>query len=330
MAGELKPMLAKVLTSGGEKKYFFAYGTGKRKDGNGEGDLAVRATKPKKPEIEAALAPCKEFFEGFCWTGHGPDDSKTVYFQSRGKPLSSTLVTKMKLTAKTTLGRQYDFQIASPEEAARADKLADSPSESDGGTNLASGDQEQEPEEEQENDAGGQEANADEARWNARREAIESDYLAALEKQPPNASQLRAVLGFADGKAEAGDFAKALLGLDSLEKLLQATPQTADAAVLHDWQVACADVKSLLRKVQAELVKAKDVNSTEATLRLESIIKNLASDPSTQQDVAELDRWIREDDVITRVQKRNPWGIEVTVRQTLLPVLDTLKAKLPD
>ncbi len=68
----------------------------------------------------------------------------------------------------------------------------------------------------------GDAADSDEARWTARRQAVEKLFLAALQKQPANAGQLRAVLAFADGKAEANDFGKALQGLDSLEKLLGA------------------------------------------------------------------------------------------------------------
>src|SRR5262245_7999895 len=38
-AEDLKSTLKRVLASGGEKKFFFAYGTGKRKDGKGDGEL---------------------------------------------------------------------------------------------------------------------------------------------------------------------------------------------------------------------------------------------------------------------------------------------------
>src|SRR5262245_4368093 len=116
MADDLKPMLTKVLASGGEKKFFFAYGAGKRKDGKGEGGLIVRGKKPKKQEVEGELADCKEVLEGVCWVGKGPENSETVYFQGKGKKLSTTVVAKMALTAKREAGRQYDFQPPSPEE----------------------------------------------------------------------------------------------------------------------------------------------------------------------------------------------------------------------
>ena len=39
-------MLTKVLASGGEKKFFFAYGAGKRKDGKGDGQGKPKAGEP--------------------------------------------------------------------------------------------------------------------------------------------------------------------------------------------------------------------------------------------------------------------------------------------
>ena len=46
MADDLKPMLVKVYE--GKKKYHFAYGTGKRKDGKGDGELVISKKKPKR------------------------------------------------------------------------------------------------------------------------------------------------------------------------------------------------------------------------------------------------------------------------------------------
>jgi hypothetical protein len=123
MADDLKDMLKKVLASAGKKTFHFAYGPGKRKDKKGEGELAVGGKKPKKAEIEAELTDSGEFYEGICWTGNGPDKGETVYFQGKGKKLSAPIVTKMAKTAKSIAGRQYDFQLPSPEEEARAAQL---------------------------------------------------------------------------------------------------------------------------------------------------------------------------------------------------------------
>jgi hypothetical protein len=110
MADDLKDMLKKVLASAGKKKFFFAYGSGKRKDKKGEGELAVGAKKPKKADIEAELADAGDVFEGVCWAASEPDHGEAIYFQSLSKKLSTSTVAKMVKTAKTTTGRQYDFQ----------------------------------------------------------------------------------------------------------------------------------------------------------------------------------------------------------------------------
>jgi hypothetical protein len=119
----LKTTLGKVLTSKGEKKFFFAYAGGRRKDGKGDGELAVLGKKPKKEDVEGELAEKKDYFEGFCWTGNMPENAETIYFQGKGKQLSAAIVAKMVKTAKLTAGKQYDFQIPSEAEELRAAKL---------------------------------------------------------------------------------------------------------------------------------------------------------------------------------------------------------------
>src|SRR4051812_20714965 len=97
MADDLKPTLTKVLASAGKKKFFFAYGTGKRKDGKGDGELAVRGKKPKKAEVEGELADCKELIEGNCWSS---PDGETLFVAAKGKKISGMVVAKMALTVK--------------------------------------------------------------------------------------------------------------------------------------------------------------------------------------------------------------------------------------
>ena len=117
MAEDLKPMLGVVLK--GQKKFFFAYGTGKRKDGKGDGLLLVDRKKPKKEDV-AEGCDCQQFFEGWCWSSV---DNGTIYFQGSGKNLSQAIVAKMALSAKRETGKQYDFQLPSSEEEARAASL---------------------------------------------------------------------------------------------------------------------------------------------------------------------------------------------------------------
>src|SRR5262245_48617521 len=136
MAADLKDNVKKVLASEGKKKFFFAYGLGKRKDKKGDGELAVRANKPKKADIEAALIAAGDVYEGFCWLGNRADNAQTLYFQSKGKKLSTTIVKAMVKTAKSTAGNQYDFQMPAPEEEARAEKLGTLEGETNAATAL--------------------------------------------------------------------------------------------------------------------------------------------------------------------------------------------------
>ncbi|MCA8948454.1 MAG: hypothetical protein KDE27_03070, partial [Planctomycetes bacterium] len=106
----------------------------------------------------------------------------------------------------------------------------------------------------------------DEATWIARREAIEAPYLAAVRERPGRADKLRAVLAFADGKAEAREFDKALVALDRLEQALAAQPaDDGPAAVdLQPWQAACAEIRRQLEAVETEIVSAGVGYSIEA------------------------------------------------------------------
>jgi hypothetical protein len=52
MASELRSMLTTLLASAGTNKFFFASATGKRKDGKGDGALAIGPKKPVKTDIE--------------------------------------------------------------------------------------------------------------------------------------------------------------------------------------------------------------------------------------------------------------------------------------
>src|SRR5262245_24508375 len=84
MADELKSMLQSLEKSKGKKRFYFAYGTGKRKDGKAfDGSLAVGGTRIKKEEVEQECA-CQQFFEGRCWSS---PDGEVVYFAAKGSAL---------------------------------------------------------------------------------------------------------------------------------------------------------------------------------------------------------------------------------------------------
>ncbi|MCI0683078.1 MAG: hypothetical protein L0Y71_13335 [Gemmataceae bacterium] len=119
MADDLRAALTKVEKSSGKKRFFFAYATGKRADGKGDGDLVVSTKKPKKAQLEEECE-VKDFYEGFCWSNEA---GEIIYLAGRGKKLSATHIAKMKLLAKKLTTRQYEFAIPTPEQEAAAEKL---------------------------------------------------------------------------------------------------------------------------------------------------------------------------------------------------------------
>jgi hypothetical protein len=117
----------------------------------------------------------------------------------------------------------------------------------------------------------------DEARWRARRKTIEEPYLKAIKEQPGNAGKLRAVLAYADGKAEARDFGKALQGLDSLDKLLQAptaAPPPASGLVkkrkflVDRWQRIPQEVRADLQKLKEAIEREMPGEDADELLEL--------------------------------------------------------------
>src|SRR5262249_28066127 len=140
---------------------------------------------------------------------------------------------------------------------------------------------------------------AQQAEYERRVLALEPKVLEAEKTRKGQAKWLTLFMSAQDRGSE-GEFAKAIQILDKLEDLLKAPTETNGkaAAALQQWQAACTEVTMQLRKFQAEITKEKDVNSAKAVLRLESIVKNLAQQPSTQQDVVELERWIGDDELI--------------------------------
>lgn len=172
------------------------------------------------------------------------------------------------------------------------------------------------------------------AQWARRSKAVAPRLLAALKANKGDVSKLRAVFTFAQEKAAAGDHAKALLGLDNLEKLLKAAESTTDDAAppsadgkgnLAGWQTARETAVSQLKVVAAKVAATKDPDAVKVIVELQSIIKNLTPSPTTPQQVAELERYLA-DDVITAAEEVPPEYGTLHLRQPLLKALAKLKA----
>lgn len=85
-----------------------------------------------------------------------------------------------------------------------------------------------------EDESDDQEASEDspeQKRWQTRFAELEPEYLEILASRPPDAGKLRAVMDYANGQAEAGQYGKAANALDQLQKLMAAARSGAGAGV---------------------------------------------------------------------------------------------------
>lgn len=101
-----------------------------------------------------------------------------------------------------------------------------------------------------------------------------------------------------------GKFADAGKVLDAIEGLL-GSKGGGDApgkdAALQAWKTRRAAAVTSLKTVAAQVANAKHASSAKAIIELQAVIKNLTEAPSTVQQVTELERWLKDDDVVTDV-----------------------------
>lgn len=339
-ATDLKAILPKVLSSGGNHKFFFAYGAGKRKDKKGEGELAVGGKKLKKAEIEAVLEGCKEFLEGVCWVGKGSNDSETVYFQSQGKKLSQMIVAKFALAAKHTTGRQFDFQVPSAEEEARAAKLKEGEDE---GTEApvapttkpeASAAPATKPKADKpatKPDA----AHDPAAEYHAKLAEWSPGIKTAMASKGPHAADIAHLLAEATALAKpGGDMAKGLAKLTECHNLAtksatgeaqpaKGQPPSAAQAIAR-WNAERQKAQAQLQIVFKDIAASNDPEAKQAEMQLAVVIKQLNAHVETKQQAAEMKRYLGEDDVVADV-----CDLVCDVKTPLLALLNEMAAGLP-
>jgi hypothetical protein len=161
--------------------------------------------------------------------------------------------------------------------------------------------------------------------WATRSKALQARLLAALKANTGDVGKMRTVFTFAQEKAAAGDFAKALLALDNLEKLLPSTETPKTDGALAGWQAAREKAVGELKAVATAVAATKDPDAPKVIVELQSIIKNLTSAPTTPQQVAEMEKYLA-DDVITAVEEVPPEYGKLNIRKPLLAALAKMKA----
>lgn len=139
-----------------------------------------------------------------------------------------------------------------------------------------------------------------------------------------------------------GKFADAAKVLDAIEALLPKTgadaktttadsPKPTDtsgasngaADALNEWKTRRAAAVTSLKAVATQVAGAKHASSAKAIVELQAVIKNLTEAPSTVQQVKELERWLKDDDVVTDVCE-----LAQDIRTPLLGALGKLRDAL--
>lgn len=110
------------------------------------------------------------------------------------------------------------------------------------------------------------------------------------------------------GKSKFDDAAKVL---DAVEGLLKKgggdVGKSSDgggndaADALAEWKARRTAAVNALKAVATQVANAKHASSAKAIVELQGVIKNLTEAPSTARQVQELERWLKDDDVVTDV-----------------------------
>lgn len=103
----------------------------------------------------------------------------------------------------------------------------------------------------------------------------------------------------------------------------------APGAGLAVWQKEREAAIGRLRQLAAAIGGTGDAEARDAIVLVQAIIKNLTAKPDGPQAVAELERWLRTDDILEDAEAPNPFGIELDVRAPLLGALAQLRADFP-
>jgi hypothetical protein len=165
------------------------------------------------------------------------------------------------------------------------------------------------------------------AAWQTRFDATEKVYLAVMARQPADAGKLQALMGFANGKAEAKQYASASQALDRLDGMLAAhmpgQPQPTVDEAMAGWTRERGAVLTMLQAETAKVAAARLPSSDRAVMELRAVMANLTERPATLAQVGELERYLGEDDVVNDVCE-----FTQNIRTPLLRALGALRTLL--
>jgi hypothetical protein len=162
------------------------------------------------------------------------------------------------------------------------------------------------------------------AQWKERWDKVTVVLKAALQANVANAVTLEKLAKGALELAHPGGYAQALEVLTRLEALLRPAAsdgrQPINAAGLGSWQAARDKALTELRHLAEEIAASKDEDAREALILVNSIIKHLPANPTDLQHVADLERYLVEDDAVADA------CLALDLRDPLLVALNRLKS----
>jgi hypothetical protein len=122
---------------------------------------------------------------------------------------------------------------------------------------------------------------------------------------------------------KAGKFGDADAALDEIEQLLKPGGGKDPAKAMEEWKTRRAAAVTSLKSVATKVAGAKHASSAKAIIELQAVIKNLTAEPSTLQQVTELQRWLTDDDVVNDVCE-----LAEDIRTPLLGALTQLRSAI--
>jgi hypothetical protein len=114
------------------------------------------------------------------------------------------------------------------------------------------------------------------------------------------------------------------VAIDILDKL---EPMIVKGAVngMVGWQKAKIEAINKIRQLQTALVKTKRPRSVEVAKLLESVPRGLQIHPDSEENLKALETYLATDEILTKVEAPNPWGIKIVIREPLMKALAGLK-----
>jgi hypothetical protein len=219
----------------------------------------------------------------------------------------------------------------------KADKYGDADAELDEiEALLAGGDDEEadEQEDEQDADAAPEKASGGaQASFMKRFAGLQAGIKAGL--AGADATRLKELVAGITQLSKAGKFADSEKVLDAIEALLKKGGGAAAnsggssgsgksaAQAMDEWKARRAAAVNSLKSVATKVANAKHASSAKAIIELQAVIKNLTAEPSTLQQVNELQRWLADDDVVADVCE-----LAEDIRTPLLGALSQLRTAI--